>query len=443
MRNVYLYIGLFMLFSIHCFGQGSDVIFWIDNSGSIDRGINSEWTDMHRSIDSIIHKVLKCNQDNKVAIVHYGSPNSSANSRIYIESAETGNNTGFTNIETIANSYVDRLANVGQQDFAHEALSLIGRALDNLPSANIVSPQKRLIRTPGNDLVIYLFTDADRNVVFGTAAGSCLVNATNTVQPNAFFNYTDFKNTRNATFVVTIVQMTTNPAVAAAAAIASTGGNYTGVVEANSLDPDGTGTTPRLLLRKDDFDLDTNEINQITDFICSVAEPPCQPIVTLTSPTNNVTMGQDNKQASISITASNIISTLTVGVYHAEETVVLLPGFHSQNASRFRAYIADCDSGYVGRPAIEEQRMASYEAEKQPLFSMYPNPAHDRVTLTAEAGITTVTITSIEGMLMYGTKLSGKETSQDVDVSQYRKGIYIVNITTADGKSESQKLVKD
>ncbi|MCR5861026.1 T9SS type A sorting domain-containing protein [Flavobacterium sp. J372] len=172
-------------------------------------------------------------------------------------------------------------------------------------------------------------------------------------------------------------------------------------------------------------------------------EESCIPDITLSVPETN---SNHVYQASNSVTTNNTYTinsgndiTMKAGAF-----VVMKPNTHIKSGSLALAKIEDCEEGSVIEMATARMSSPSDpDMYKKALFTMYPNPAHDRLTVSAEAGITTVTISSIEGMLMYSTKLSGKETSQDVDVSQYRKGIYIVNITTADGKTESQKLMKD
>ncbi|MCR5861024.1 T9SS type A sorting domain-containing protein [Flavobacterium sp. J372] len=170
-------------------------------------------------------------------------------------------------------------------------------------------------------------------------------------------------------------------------------------------------------------------------------QQPCTPL-TLTS--ESYPVFNYNNRSSITAHINYNIVTSTDIQMHARDFIVLQPNVHIASGSNYWASIQDCEGGGITeRQSSQMSSTVPVKDIRSSLFSMYPNPAHDRLTVSAEAGITTVTISSIEGMLMYSTKLSGKETSQDVDVSQYRKGIYIVNITTADGKTESQKLVKD
>ncbi len=427
MKNVYLIYLSFLLFAFKGYSQGSDVIFWLDNSGSIS---NLEYMQMTSSVQAIMEKVIACNPNNRISIVQYGATGAAATSKIWIESPFTNTIPVFT-----------RRSAVGGGDFAHEALGLIGNALDGIPNPGIVSPVTTLNRTAGNSLVIYLFTDTYRSL-----GSSYIVNSSSSgVGTNAAFqNYTTFKTVRNAKFVVTIVSPNVS-ATEAAAAVASTGGTYTGIVESYPADPDGAGTTPRFLLNKTDFIMTPAEINNTTEEICSIAIENCIPNLVLVSPTHDVNIGtQDNRQASNSITASNSIISNTsdggVGIYHAGNTIVLKPGFHSMYRSRFRAYIQQCPSDFVGREANLEPNKDNGKEEK---ISLFPNPSSTGVTIMLNSSlIQHISIVSMDGRIMLDKKIKEAE-KHEVAVNDYKEGIYLVTATTVDGKIFKSKLVKN
>ncbi|TPD70432.1 3-coathanger stack domain-containing protein [Flavobacterium microcysteis] len=433
MKNVYLIYLSFLLFAFKGYSQGSDVIFWVDNSGSIN---DTEYSEMSGSIQAIMEKVIACNPANRISVVQYASTNNAADSKIWIE-------TPFTNVAT---TFTRRTA-LGNNDFAHESLKLIGNALDGIPNANILSPTTTLNQTPGNSLVIYFFTDAGRAL-----GGSYLVNAlSTTIGTNpAFLNYTSFKTTRNATFIVTMVVTGTGDvtwdleAKNAGAAIASGGGSYIGTIESYPADPDGPGVTPRFLLHKLTFSLTAAEIDNVTEDICSIAVENCVPDLVLVSPTHDVNIGtQDNRQASNSITASNSIISNTsdggVGIYHAGNTIVLMPGFHSMYRSRFRAYIQECPSDFVGREANLEPNKDNGKEEN---ISLFPNPSSTSVTISLNSSlIQHISIVSMDRRTMLDKEIKGAE-KYDIAVSDYKEGIYLVTVTTVDGKIFKSKLVK-
>jgi hypothetical protein len=411
MRNVFLYIGFFVLLGTKSFAQGTDVIFLIDNSGSID---NTEYANLQTSVAAIMASVLECNPENRITVVQY------SNGQIYIESDFSLN--GYTFPRRFNNGIGGVPA----------AVDLISDALNGTTSANILGTPT-LNTLSGNGLAVYLFTDAprDNDLLTGfTAIGSNL----------GFASYTNFKNTHDATFVVTNTE-TVAATIAASAGVASVGGAYTGTIETYSADPDGAGVLPRFFLNSS-FLLTNQEIEIITDYLCSITEPECVMSLTLVSSADDVLTGQDNRQASSLITASNLIDNNAVGVYHAGETIVLSSGFHSDGGSRFRAYIADCNSGYEGRTSLRQEAQKSNE-QGENLFSLYPNPANSTVSVSSQKEISAIVITSMQGNTLLEKQFKTSQKTIDIDVSYFNKGIYVVTVITSDGSKEIQKLMKN
>ncbi|MDF2933064.1 MAG: C-terminal target protein [Chryseobacterium sp.] len=265
--NLILSLLSILLFGNFTYSQtgGSDIIICLDNSGSID---GTEFNDMTISTRNIIEGVLRCNPNNRVAVVHYGT-NVINNPvlptyvpRIYIES-------NFTNNITTAQNFSRRL-NYG--DHFHEAVGLIGNAIDNVSNTNIVSPQTTLSTNSARPLIIFLFTDAER-ASGDITGGSFLVRFDNPPPAignnNAFTNFTNFKNNRNTQFVVVHISNNSTDQ-SAAAGIASLGGTYMGPnIELYSADPD-SGQFPRLYLNKTNFILTSAELSNLTNNICTI-----------------------------------------------------------------------------------------------------------------------------------------------------------------------------
>ncbi|WP_343623190.1 3-coathanger stack domain-containing protein [Flavobacterium lindanitolerans] len=443
MKKLYILI-LFLTCGLKSFAQGTDVIFWIDNSGSID---DIEYAAMKASVSNIMANVLECNPDNKITVIQYAATKVGTNfiPKIKIE-------TDFTN-SAISFSRVP-VADVGNYDFAHESLGLIGKALDHITDSNILGTSF-LNRTSGNTLAIYFFTDALRDDL----TGSCLVNK-NTIligSNGAFQNYTNFKVSRNATFIVTMVPSGAEgsmpgsdlKAKKAGAAISSGGNGGTYIlneIESYPLDPNGPGSLPRFFLYKPNFTLTAVEIGAISDQLCSVVQAPCPQHLILTSPLDDVNAPiQDNRQASISITASNQINKEAVGIYHAGSTLVFKSGFHSKNGSRFRAYVEGCSDKFVGRESDITNRkefqkeMKGTQIVQKPL--LYPNPATQKATIEYDEPIHNLLISSIDGRTIFSKIL--KTNSYEIDLSNYKNGIYIVTIQTSNGNIFTSKLIKE
>lgn len=260
------------MFPFLSFGQaGGDVIIWLDNSGSID---DADWNSMVNSVNKIINGVLTCNGNNRIAVVHYAGnvlENDVVSPTLYIES-------DFTSSPLVALNFTRRggvtgthYPQMGNDDFAHESLALIGNALDNSSSPGIIGSQSTLNHDPNRSLVIFFFTDAYRSSALSLGvSSSSIVSATNMQVGSslAFDNYTQFKVNRNASFIITLVP-NDSEAVPACAAIASAGGSYNGVIESFSADPDGAGSLPRQLTVSNFFDLSTQVVSNLVSSICS------------------------------------------------------------------------------------------------------------------------------------------------------------------------------
>ena len=289
-------------FSQQVKAQGVDVIFWMDNSGSIDA---TEWTEMTAYTKSIIDQVLGCNPLNRVAVVHYSGDFTTQTPKVYIES-------DFTSNATTAKNFVRRggqstqggthYSTMGLGDYASESLELIGKALDGTATsdANLISAQKKLTKTANNKLVIFYFTDAVRN-----DGSSWMVSQTNTANP--FVVYNQFKTDRGATFVVlkapsgSYTPSLEVPAGETAAAIASVGGSYNGAVESNAGDPEGSGVKPRKAIISSTFSIPSGVITTLATNICK----SCAPVVNLSAVT------PPSQTVMINGTAQNLVSTAT------------------------------------------------------------------------------------------------------------------------------------
>lgn len=230
-----------------------DIIILLDNSGSVSA---SEWDDLTVSVQKIIDSLL-VDTGNRVSVVHYGSISAYHQSKIWIES-------DFTNNANQAKNFTRHNADVGYQDYLSESFQLLDTALKGISNADIVSPQKTLNPGLASDLEVFVFIDGYRDLF-----GSSLVSYTNSADPFQVFN--DFKVTHSTR--ISIVHVYPNGiALEASGAIASVGMQYTGYIESNPGDPEGSMVTPRRIIPKSDFYLTGSEISMIIDgFSC-----PCE-----------------------------------------------------------------------------------------------------------------------------------------------------------------------
>ncbi|MCX8532968.1 DUF6923 family protein [Chryseobacterium luquanense] len=256
--------------------QGVDAVFFLDNSSSID---DTEWTDMSNSTKNLIDQVLNCNPANRVSVVHYshiadGFPNQ-RESRLYIESA-------FTPDAVSAKNFIRRggvaASPMGGNTNTHQAAGVLKDILSNIINPKVLSPTKTLTQNSTNKLVVFLFTDGlssdqIRKTIWEGTGGN-------------FDNYNVLKTSKNATFVVLQAPPNTvaadyTAALKTSAAIASVGGSYTGALDANLGDPQGSGVKPRKIIGSPTFDISTLDISTIAQGICQ----SCAPVVEISAVT--------------------------------------------------------------------------------------------------------------------------------------------------------------
>jgi hypothetical protein len=74
-------------------------------------------------------------------------------------------------------------------------------------------------------------------------------------------------------------------------------------------------------------------------------------------------------------------------------------------------------------------------------ISYYPNPTHDRVTISGSNTLQSVMLTTIDGRILQTTE--GFAPGQSLDLSRYPSGIYFLIMRTADGQSQVAKIERN
>jgi hypothetical protein len=185
----------------------------------------------------------------------------------------------------------------------------------------------------------------------------------------------------------------------------------------------------------------------------------CQSQITLFSPNHDMSnatlqVSLIHREASDWITASNVIgignSAFQNGVvYHAANYVDLVAGFDAVNDSQFAAYIEGCSNDYVYKNLNASSNNSSKNDEKINLiqkstgFSIIPNPSVSLIEILGNnIEFSKVEIIFIDGRKVFETSIENSDKVQ-VDISNYKKGIYIVNVIDSTGQQFSQKLMKN
>ena len=186
----------------------------------------------------------------------------------------------------------------------------------------------------------------------------------------------------------------------------------------------------------------------------------CVNDLTITTPVlSNET---DNQQASNTLTATNVIHNGATANYNAGVKIRLQPGFKATSGSSFRAFIEDCSNDASSLPQQNTREVVTYTTnitnqDKENLdtrntlenvgFQMYPNPVKEFLNIKINTAILTdgsVQIYSINGALVQTHTLQKKDESDlKIDVSQLKKGIYIVKIINNKKDVFVKKIIKE
>jgi hypothetical protein len=186
----------------------------------------------------------------------------------------------------------------------------------------------------------------------------------------------------------------------------------------------------------------------------------CQPILELFSPADDVNnlavVTVKERERSDWIKAANIVSVgdNTTGngvVYHAANYVELNPGFEAVTGSQFAAYPEGCTDNFVYKIAEIKENKATvtpYDATVNLVklaqgFAIIPNPSSSTVEIVMrDAQFNKVNITSIDGKTVLDRNIDLTDKTR-LDVSGYANGVYIINITSEDGRIHTEKLIKN
>lgn len=174
--------------------------------------------------------------------------------------------------------------------------------------------------------------------------------------------------------------------------------------------------------------------------------------------TNVSTGNTDNKEADISINATNTIQNGATARYHAREEVRLSPGFSSVLGSTFHAYNLGCTNTFASRtfepdPEVLNESPANtsynYESVQDNPgvanavdIGIFPNPNNGYFTIqTSTKEIKIVKVMDILGNLVF-EGVSEEDLNYNIDLSNELKGVYFVHILYGT-KTTIKKIIVD
>lgn len=172
--------------------------------------------------------------------------------------------------------------------------------------------------------------------------------------------------------------------------------------------------------------------------------PQIIPIISAACPNNlvvtqNVTTGQDNRQAALSIEATNAISgNTTSAIYHAGNTVVFKPSFNITSGAKLHAYIAGCTGTFLSKTSYdyidgpEEMTMqeSAKEINKKMAVKVSPNPNNGIFKVLTDTAHGNIQITDIYGLNVFKSDFKN-QNEIEVNIQNQPKGIYIIKVISA------------
>ncbi|WP_313805358.1 T9SS type A sorting domain-containing protein [Flavobacterium sp.] len=154
----------------------------------------------------------------------------------------------------------------------------------------------------------------------------------------------------------------------------------------------------------------------------------------------NVTSGIDKKQASNTITASNVINSGVGAIYHAGNSVTLTSGFQAVSGSTFRAYIEGCTNSFVGRNTNFDFKSEGDLISESNDVKLYPNPNNGVFTLDlGTIKNLDINVYDTLGKLIYHS--SNNESIININLNHLPSGLYIAQLN-GEGIDKSIKFIK-
>ncbi len=156
----------------------------------------------------------------------------------------------------------------------------------------------------------------------------------------------------------------------------------------------------------------------------------------------NITNGTHDFRVSNSITSFKTISGQANVHFGANKQIKLTNGFKVANGCKFRADLKGCTS----LKATEKETFVStgevkIEEPKKALL-LYPNPANNHVIIDVKdtEGKKYITLLSLDGSLVFD--FVSEENNLNLDLSQYKKGIYFIKILYGNEAYTERLIIK-
>lgn len=261
--------------------QNYRFIFVVDNSGSMS---DVEFAESKKTIDASISYVIDQLPKAEVAVVQYGTLTDNDLATLPAGTSHdydvtvpfTKNKNDAVNWNRI---YGPGSPNPGHNE-DHTPASMAKMRIDN-----VYAPGGSLDIGDGEIVQFVFFTDAERDSSQSNSCCTSIVSGPSAFVPNyVYSSYGEYDALKNGTVLpggvkaqfTVLNNSTLSDSIAASAAIASVGGSYTGSIESNATDPDGSSALPRRFVTGSlSAENDVSKIlSVLDDVIAEITVPP-------------------------------------------------------------------------------------------------------------------------------------------------------------------------
>lgn len=130
----------------------------------------------------------------------------------------------------------------------------------------------------------------------------------------------------------------------------------------------------------------------------------------------------------------------------AGDFILFKPGTKIQGGSKLLAKIEDCNAVTQNRAynTTENKQIEPSKSLIKDKLMLVPNPTAYLTKITLEqSNIEHIEVFSVEGKLIFKEKLPNHSKEYNLDVSEFKDGIYIINVINQNGKHFTKKLIKE
>lgn len=152
----------------------------------------------------------------------------------------------------------------------------------------------------------------------------------------------------------------------------------------------------------------------------------------------------DNVIRLVTTTTSDMYMNFGAGWVHTISNVDIHYSWMAENLKVSVFSITEFVSvgGYNATYLVDHNFPVGIEEQEELSFNLFPNPAGESVNILSEKAMEGVSIFSMDGRILQSRELNQGTMETSLDLNQYPKGLYLVEIRYGNGQVSHERLVK-